>query len=357
MEKEIGSNFCEEISICSRRVDDKNGRLFFDSARSALRYLLDCVGQQIKTVMLPSYDCGSVFEVFAERNYEMVFYPINQYLELCTDEFRKLLEEKKPQMVLVQSYFGFDTLKKDREYLDSLRKEGVTIVEDITHSLFAERRTICADYEFGSIRKWCAVPDGGVLVGKKALLQEQKHSLRENTEFVSRRLEAQRKKRNFFFDHSEGSEKEAFIRLFDESEAILDCQKQYYSMSEYTRTRIGTVFREKVVRQRQENYRILKDELAHIHGLEIIFADCKDYTTPLYFPVYVEKEKRDGLRAYAQKRNVFLPIIWPMPFYLKDRPQLDAWGIYSKILAIPCDQRYMKEDMKFIAEIIAEYMM
>lgn len=39
--KEFGSNFCEELSKHSETLKDKENIIFFDTGRSALRFLLD----------------------------------------------------------------------------------------------------------------------------------------------------------------------------------------------------------------------------------------------------------------------------------------------------------------------------
>ena len=43
-------------------------------------------------------------------------------------------------------------------------RQGIIIVEDITHSLLSDCWQSCADYMVGSLRKWCAIPDGGILI-------------------------------------------------------------------------------------------------------------------------------------------------------------------------------------------------
>lgn len=135
MEKEIGGNFYEELLISNRTLQDSKRLVFFDSGRSAIRYLLDLLQDKIKSVMLPQYVCESVLIPFVEKQYQITYYPIDEKLQLIRGDFEQLLQEKAPQLVLVQSYFGFDTLNKERTFLKELSRKGIIVVEDITHSL------------------------------------------------------------------------------------------------------------------------------------------------------------------------------------------------------------------------------
>lgn len=354
IEREWGSNFCEELQVCDKRLDDGEGLLFFDTGRSALRYLLDHLTKGIERVMLPQYDCGSVLEPFKERGFKIVYYPVNRHFELLRHEFEKTVKEERPQLILVQSYFGMDTLGKDRIFLNDLREKGILIIEDITHSIFAENWVFCADFKFGSLRKWCSVPDGGVLTGLPDAFPGNLDRNGENTEFVKKRLEAQKKKRDYFTG-KEGSDK-SFISAFDESENLLDRQRDSYTMSEYTRKRMPAVDFAQIVSRRRKNYSILRDALKNIPGIETIFYDLPANSTPLYFPVYVHDKRRDHLRFFMREMNIFLPVIWPVPSLSAGTLTPEVNRIYNEILAVPCDQRYTEQDMLCIADRIAECM-
>ena len=59
MEREIGGNFCEEILKCDKKLEDNERIIWFDTGRSAIRFLLDRLGNKIKRVLLPQYACES----------------------------------------------------------------------------------------------------------------------------------------------------------------------------------------------------------------------------------------------------------------------------------------------------------
>lgn len=347
MQKEYGSNFCEELNKGADRLEDGHGKIFFDSGRSALRYLLDALGTEIKSVMLPQYNCESVFEPFIKRAYEINYYPLDRNLRPCAGEFERLVRKVNPQLILVQSYFGFDTLAGERDFLAGLREQGVIVVEDITHRLFMTGVTECSDYRFASLRKWCQIPDGGVLLGLDKNNTPGGGGLKENTPFVDMRLEAQRLKRAFIACETEQTDK-SFIALYYESERILDSQEGCYTMSSYTRDRITALDCDGIILRRRDNYSALNEALSRAEGLEKVFDGLDGNAVPLYFPIYIKNGARDELRMRMRRKNIFLPVIWPVPPMLKDISGAVS-DIYDMILAVPCDQRYSREEMMYIA--------
>ena len=56
-----------------------------------------------------------------------------------------------------------------------------------------------------------------------------------------------------------------------------------------------------------------------------------------------------------RKKEIFLPIIWPMSPILQDKCSKSVQKIYNEILAIPCDQRYTEQEMMFVAYEIIQY--
>lgn len=359
MMKEIGGNFCEELLKSSKEIQDSQRILWFDSGRSAIRCLLDWLGDKIKCVMLPQYICESVLIPFIEKGYHIIFYPIDRKMKLLREEFEQLLKVEHPQLVLVQGYFGFDTLQEARVFLKELSKQGIIVVEDITHSLLTDCWQECADYIVGSLRKWCSIPDGGLLIKASGNFKDNTFEIlrqEENIEFISVRLAAQKEKRTFLSDVENCTmDKQMFVSLYDKSEDLLDKQSKYYTMSKYTRKRINSVDWKMIAYKRRENYCMLGESLKDIDDIKIIFPYVSDNTVPLYFPVYIDKNKRNSFRYSMRKNNILLPIIWPVPSFFTNGLLAEVKGIYDEILAIPCDQRYTEQDMRFIANNMKQH--
>lgn len=359
--KEWGSNFCEKLYDTNSFLLDSIQTMYFDTGRSALRYLLSHLKIKEKRVMLPQYICESMISPFEESGYNIFYYSIGADFKIKQKELEKNVQELKPKMILVQTYFGFDTLEPIREYLNNIRKKGIIIIEDITHSIFSNTWKICSDYKIGSLRKWCSIPDGGVLIN---LLQEPQktfingNKLQENISYVEMRLEAQRKKSIYLESLNKDNTdlKKDFIELFDQSERLLDGQKQSFTMSKYTREHIKGINWNKMALQRRRNYNYLETLMQNITDVKLTGLKLEEDTVPLYYPIYVKNGKRDRLRKDMFLDNIMLPVIWPTPLEVKEYLSDQVKKIYNEILTIPCDQRYGKQDMIWIAEKIQKHM-
>ena len=349
IEKEIGSNFYEIIDSSSKRMEDSKKIKFLDSGRSAISIILEQMNCKGMKVLLPIYTCESVIKPFVSRGCEIRYYKVDENLEPVKEEFKEILQEYNPKLLYVHSYFGFDTLKKIQHEINEFCKKDTLIIEDITHSMFSKVERINADFYLGSLRKWCSLPDGGVIemASERAnALLNGKNIFEENTSFLETRLRAQMQKQMYFNGRSQGKDKD-FIQLFDKSEEILDQQENIYTMSNYSRERIESIEWDVLNKRRSENYRYLVEKLSKIPEIKIIFPNMSQDVVPLYCPIYVKKA-RNELRVFARKRNVMLPVIWPIPPEVEKILGDGSRWIYEHILAIPCDQRYTRTDMKKI---------
>lgn len=352
LEKEIGSNFCETIEKSQKCIRDSQELFFFDSGRSAINFVLDRMQGENLRVLLPLYTCESVIKPFVTHGCDIRYYRVDKKLEIIKDEFTSLVESFKPDLIYIHSYFGFDTLSKMKEIINQLRKKDIIIVEDITHSMFSDIEHVDADFYGGSLRKWCSLPDGGVLkvASKRAInIANERNCRPENTEFVEKRLKAQFMKERYFFEGKD-TEKE-FIGWFDASEEILEQQEEIFTMSQYSRCRIDSIDWDELKKVRYNNYRLLVEKLNSISEIEPVMSDIAENIVPLYLPIYVGAQ-RNELRVFARERNVMLPVIWPIPVMAEQTLDAETEWIYNHILAIPCDQRYMDKDMEKVVDTI-----
>lgn len=63
----------------------------------------------------------------------------------------------------------------------------------------------------------------------------------------------------------------------------------------------------------------------------------------MFVPVLVPGGKRDELRRYLIKNEIYCPVHWPVSDYhrLDNKEQF----IYDNEISLVCDQRYTEEDM------------
>ena len=262
-----------------------------------------------------------------------------------------MVEQTKPSVVLVHAYFGFDTIFNIRDYLAQLSDSGAVVIEDLTHSLFLTSCRTCSNFCVGSLRKWNGISDGAFLTVCSGEFQIETPST-ENIKYLEYRREAQKLKREYA-SAPDISVKEKYRSLFTASEAYLDGQTEIYSMSYEIRKSIMGIDYELLKQRRKANYDYLLNTLSGIRQVSIPETLFGQSNAPLYFAMYVDG--RTALQKYMAERNIYLPVIWPMPPQVSEKCSSDVKYIYSHILAVPCDQRYGIADMERISDSIRSY--
>ncbi|MCR5688380.1 MAG: hypothetical protein K6G58_10215, partial [Lachnospiraceae bacterium] len=207
---------------------------FYDSGRSAFAAALDAAKKNSpdgsKRCLLPIYTCDTVILPFEEKGWDISYYHVNLELEPDADEIMKLTEQVKPSAVLFHTYYGMDTLDKMAECIRSLRERGVTVMEDMTQSVFMTGKAVeRSDYVVGSLRKWMEIPDGGFSAA--ALPTGETASEFDGGAFTKKRMDAMTEKGEYLLGH-ENAIKSSFLRTNTGSEEDrYDDFKAAYSMS------------------------------------------------------------------------------------------------------------------------------
>lgn len=358
---EIGGNFwCDTSEIKNYNNVEINFAKFknikfrdieyFSSGRNAIGFILDSIEyRRDKRALLPIYTCTSVIKPFIDRGYYLEFYDIDINLEVNIKDFEEKIISFKPSIVLFHAYYGFDTLKDIKDKIMSIRKKNIIIIEDITQSFMSDIKHIDADYYIGSFRKWVAVPDGGFAINKNDFFPRKPINI--NKKLVDLRLQAFYVKYNYMKNNI-GS-KEDFIKLYIDSEEMFD-DSFIYKISSEAKFILNNCNKQEIIEKRKNNFsRLLKGIDGKKSIMIPVFRSMPKNIIPLYFPIYVEGD-RDDLRKYLSINNIYAPVIWPIPCYIKNISN-NILNIYQKILAIPCDQRYGLQDMDSVVEILLKY--
>ena len=337
-----------QIIISTSQIDSEY-KIYLDTGRSSLRLILDSLNIEEKTVLLPYYICKVVVEPFIERNYNIYYYDIKEDFSIDEENMFKLIKEVNPSIILINSYFGKEQLTEIRK---KLKLQKLYVIEDITHTLLNDNLdTNTSDFIIGSIRKWCAIPDGGVLKNNSSIKINFSNK-NEHTEYVTTQVEASLLK-DEYINNLDKNIKEKYMNLFLDSKKTLDTDNQIYNMSSITKTLINTYNFEEIKSIRRENYNYLYNNLLSSKFIEIPLGKLDKDTTPLYFPIYISKNRKE-FQKYMSSLEMYLPIIWPKDEQLPEN-NYTANKIYEKIICIPCDQRYNLNDMKRIVDAIKTY--
>lgn len=358
MKKEIGSDFWEyDDSFTDRKefnIDEIGYHYFqdfFKSGRSALYYLADHLKQTRNVILMPAFTCVTVVEPFRLNGWEIYYYDIDTDLEPNLSSLKQKIQDHRPSAILLHGYFGFCTLTNVYEYISFLREQGIVIIEDITQIFYSSYQKTNADYYVASLRKWNALPEGGIILSRKKLNIVYKEYPLEKR-LITTFIEACDLKNKYINNGIDN--KKIFLSKYEECKKMLDETYDIYPMSKYSKAILNNYKPSDMTEIRRKNYRYLLKGIIKIAAIKPIFDYINETITPLYFPIYVlESKNRIKLQTFLATKNIYCPIIWPK-FYNYDRLSHEARYIYDHILCIPCDQRYSKDEMNYILDCLIE---
>lgn len=316
----------------------ENWRLY-RSGRDAMKALARIAGR--KKVLLPALCCESMILPFEKNGYKVEYYKLRE--ELCADEADVLSKLEPGCILLYIRYFGIPAFSD--AFLQSVRDRGedILLVEDRTHDILVERgdEGFVPDAMLSSLRKWAALPDGGMLrtgLGSCEAVDDRR--------FANIRLDAMKKK-SAYLESWEPELKKEFLSELAEASDILDESGEPALMGAAEEKLLRNIDFKKLLRRRQENALLLKELLLPLHqaGKLRFLSDSPENST-LYFPIMLEN-RRDVQLAMA-KNDIYCPVIWPLPEQAEGICPVCEY-VTEHMLAIPCDQRYTADDMRFIA--------
>lgn len=360
MLREIGSDFWEipntvDSSVFIDRMNyfwwnsERYHRYFFKSGRNAIKAICECLEPlQVHRVLLPAYTCETVIEPFLDEGWEIGYYSINLDISIDIVSLIQKIKTFSPSVILCHDYFGFHTLGNAVKSLRQASQKGVVIIEDLTQSLMTDIYLPFADYYIASLRKFFAMPEGGVLISQKKLNFE---SIIPPDEQIIPKSEIAFSEKALYMQNGDKNLKKQFRKKYKLLAEYIDQNDQLQGMNrESLSIFYGNDIRS-LKERRRTNFQTIYGFLNECQGIQPIFSNLENNTVPLYFPFYVNHPKyaRNDLQSYLSKRSIYCPIIWPKPQMLSE---IDAKVdfIYDNILCIPIDQRYGNDEMNHISE-------
>lgn len=315
--------------------------VYLDSGRSGLRLVRDTMlGGEI---LVPDYICASVLKSFNGMNIK--FYQINPNLEIDIEDLLNKIS-KKTKAVYLMHYFG--AVQSDEvcaQILEKRTKIDFKIIEDTTHSLFSNPRTI-GDYCICSLRKWFAIPDGGVLYSHKPLDKVMTGTIRYNTD--TKKIYAMILK-TLYLDKMLDCNA-IYKEMFESTEAALDVRKEILLMTNASKYLLKYNNIKELVQKRKENFRQLQEGLSYI-GLvpigQINPDDC-----PFTFPIRISN--RDRFRQFLIDHKIYCAVHWPLNDTVLYNIE-PSCNLSKQIISLPIDQRYGRREIQYLLEVINKY--
>lgn len=290
-----------------------SSRLYYDSARSALKTILQELNfSGNKKLLLPSYigitdrEGSGVFDPVEETNTPYDFYEMNPDLGAEKKGLYKKIKTGNYEALLIIHYFGFcqnDML----ELLHICKENNVVLIEDCAHTMLGQYKGMdlgsFGDFCFFSLHKFLPITSGGCLKinNDDYLYMLDNHvENKPNNEVLDVVLKANLKEIN---------------------------------------------------KKKRENYLHLLDLIKNIEGMEIMYPHLPEGITPHNFPILIKNQQRE--KVYFKLIENKVPVI--SLYYRMIQPILDGDFTNSRylsenILNLPVHQDIQIDDLKYIAK-------
>ena len=288
-----------------------------NTARNCFEYVLRT--RNYKKVYVPYYTCEVMLEPIKKQGIGYEFYPINASLEPV--ELPVLKEE---EAFVYTNYFG---LKQD--CVKRLAKAyGAQLIVDNAQAFYAE--PIQGIDTFYSVRKFFGVSDGAYLYTETRLEQDLEQGVSFNRmAHLLKRIDL--------------SAESGFLDFRFNDDSL--CGQGIKTMSRLTEAVLCGIDYESAKRKRRENYAFLDKALSDSNRIHL---ELNDEAVPMVYPYLTDDA---SLRSRLIENKVFVATYWPNVNEWTNS-ELFEHGLSAKLIPIPCDQRYGKENMERIMCII-----
>lgn len=310
---------------------------FHASGRAALYAILMALRRNgVKNILLPEYICPTVATTVAASGFTYRFYQLDEEFKPAVGDVAVKADDTSA--VLVINYFGLQNLTESIRSIKS-RIPSVKIIEDDVQAFFSyiSQQNTGADYSFTSLRKWFPVPDGGLARG----LTDGIAVPAAQNGFWDKKLSGLVLKG---LRDSLGPIDNVYLGLLREGEDLID-KSLSASGSEITRSVIERTDFNETAAVRSANASVIMSGLADLGLAPMIIpdGDC----VPFFIPVRLGN--RDAVRRELFRHNIFCPVHWPSDDVITGLGTVMS----EQELSIIIDQRYCREDMERIIEVMS----
>ena len=313
MRKEIGGYFSLELSTGNEYHKDA---IALNNSRAGLQYILQA--KKYRKIYLPHYICGCVLQPILAEGVDYEYYSINESFEPLFDK-----EIAEDECFIYVNYFGLC-----QNVVKQVIRNYDNVIIDSTQAFYAPpEKGVDTIY---SARKFFGVPDGGYLY-TDTLLDEI-----FETDVSYQRMEHLLKRIDLSANDGYSS--------FQENECALDNAGIKY-MSNLTHALLSGIDYDTVSEIRRENYQYLDSMLGDSNLIELPELGKE---VPMVYPYLTDDE---NLRSKLILNKIYVATYWNDVL-----PHVGVGSVEEKytnnLLALPIDQRYNKEEIKYIYSTI-----
>lgn len=313
----------------------------FRSGRDALKALAKQAGR--KRVLLPALCCDSMLVPFRLAGYEIILYRLTE--QYFSDEEDVTAKLRDGDILIYMPYFGIRPFRN--AFLQHLRDSGrdIFLVEDRTQDILAPGGgRFEPDATLASLRKWAALPEGGMLK-----MDGYAEADAPEPRFGEMRREAMEKKDRYLTSW-EPSLKQDFLAEIHAAEALLDVGTEPHAMGEEWAVQLRRLDLPAIYAARVRNLRRLTEKLSALAAAgRFRFLTAEPEKSGLYLPLLMDD--RDAVQRAMAAEGVYCPVLWPEPPEVSGVCPVSR-SVVEHLLCLPCDQRYDATDMDFIADTL-----
>ena len=290
--------------------------IYLNSARNGIRYIINAC--KIKRIHLPYYTCPVVWQAVQAEDCEIIPYKIDLNLS-------PLNEFDEDDYILYTDYFGVCTKNTQK-----LAEKYKNLIADNAMAFYTPNYGIGSVY---SPRKFFGVPDGGIVIS------DHKYDKKFEKDTSYGRFSHLIKRVDCGSDFA--------YQDFNKNDDSL-INEPIKEMSNLTYKMLGNVNYEKSRQKRLNNFNHLAKILDKINLFKV--ETDKD-GVPMYYPLLLNNSEK--LRAELLKNKIFCPKPWRGLFDLFNGENCENERfLHENLIPLIIDQRYGKEEMDKIIEII-----
>lgn len=307
--REIGG-YIELDSYCLPMMYEEGIKL--NSGRNALAYIIKA--KKIKKILMPFLMCDSCNAILERLGVNI------RYYEVGIDFMPVDIERDEEEYLYIVNYYG----QLSNNYLVSLGSK--TIVDNVQAYFQSPVKGIDTIY---TCRKFFGVADGAILFTDKILDEKlQTDESFERMHFLLGRYE--RSASEFYQEYVSNNKQFATAGIKKMSKLTLNLLHGIdYKSIKTIRTYNFTYLHER-----------LKDRnILHLNMIEGAFM----------YPFFHEMGYE--IREELQKKKIYTPILWPNVLNTCNKNSM-AFNMAGNIVALPVDQRYGLDEMKYICDIL-----
>lgn len=312
--KGIGGYFGLELTKGEHYHKDA---LRFNTATNCFERVL--LSRQYEKVYIPYYTCDVLLNPIYKLELNFEFYNINKSLEPIN-----LPKLNNKEAFLYTNYFGL----KQECVKRLVSKFGNQLIVDNVQAFYAE--PLDGIDTFYSARKFFGVPDGAYLYTDQPLHKEfEQDCSYERLLHLLKRIDL-------------GAEEG--YQDFRKNDDLLRNQ-EIKTMSKLTDAILRGIDYDAVKNRRRDNYQQLEKVLGEDNLIQLCFSeDC----VPIVYPFLT---RNSTLKHKLIENKIFVATYWPNVFEWCE-PEDWEYELAERTVFIPVDQRYGKEEMNRIIEII-----